>query len=234
MTSQPGWYPDAQQPGQQRYWDGQRWTEHVAPLAALPAGYGGYPAGYQAGPPTTPDGQQLAGWWQRVGAQVIDGLIVSVIGFVAALPFWLDLLDAYGDYFSDAMDAAENGGSSPSAMTLQADNFGTFVAVVLIGLLVNFVYVVGFLAWKQATPGKLALGLRVRLRDRPGPLPLGAILRRWLVQALPTAGGAVPYVGSLIGLFALLDVLWPLWDSNKQALHDKAAGTNVVRVTPGV
>jgi len=32
------------------------------------------------------------------------------------------------------------------------------------------------------------------------------------------------------GLYSLLDVLWPLWDDKKQAIHDKIAGTNVVRV----
>ncbi|WP_418059863.1 DUF2510 domain-containing protein [Pimelobacter simplex] len=29
----PGWYPDPQMTNTQRYWDGGRWTEHVAPLA---------------------------------------------------------------------------------------------------------------------------------------------------------------------------------------------------------
>ncbi|MDH3678672.1 MAG: DUF4870 domain-containing protein [Acidimicrobiia bacterium] len=30
----PGWYPTGE--GWQRYWDGQRWTEHQAPLAPQP------------------------------------------------------------------------------------------------------------------------------------------------------------------------------------------------------
>ena len=33
------------------------------------------------------------------------------------------------------------------------------------------------------------------------------------------------------GLFTLLDGLWPLWDPRRQALHDKIAGSVVVRVT---
>jgi hypothetical protein len=26
-----GWYPDADNPALQRYWDGTQWTEHTAP-----------------------------------------------------------------------------------------------------------------------------------------------------------------------------------------------------------
>lgn len=36
MTS-PGWYPDPEMVGTQRYWDGERWTEHAAPLTPPPA-----------------------------------------------------------------------------------------------------------------------------------------------------------------------------------------------------
>jgi hypothetical protein len=28
-TTPPGWYPDPNQPGSQRYWDGSAWTEHT-------------------------------------------------------------------------------------------------------------------------------------------------------------------------------------------------------------
>ncbi len=38
MTQTPaGWYPDPSQAGQQRYWDGTAWTEHVQPDAATAA-----------------------------------------------------------------------------------------------------------------------------------------------------------------------------------------------------
>lgn len=35
-TTPPGWYPDPKLAGTQRYWDGQRWTDNVAPLVMAP------------------------------------------------------------------------------------------------------------------------------------------------------------------------------------------------------
>jgi hypothetical protein len=32
-TGPAGWYPEPGRPGSQRYWDGDRWTEHRAPIA---------------------------------------------------------------------------------------------------------------------------------------------------------------------------------------------------------
>jgi Domain of unknown function (DUF4429)/Protein of unknown function (DUF2510)/Short C-terminal domain len=43
MSTPAGWYADTAVPGQQRYWDGTAWTEHIAPLS-VPA------------PPPQPDG----------------------------------------------------------------------------------------------------------------------------------------------------------------------------------
>jgi uncharacterized RDD family membrane protein YckC len=101
-----------------------------------------------------------------------------------------------------------------------------FIAV---SLVVNFVYGVGFLKMFQATPGKMALGLEVRLRERPGLLPWGTVLVRWFTQNLGTLLAFVPMVGVFAKGFSLLDDLWPLWDGKRQALHDKVARTNVVR-----
>ena len=38
------------------------------------------------------------------------------------------------------------------------------------------------------------------------------------------------FVGSIGGIYSLLNYLWPIWDDKNQALHDKLAKTNVVRI----
>ena len=61
-------------------------------------------------------------------------------------------------------------------------------------------------------------------------MPLGTVVLRWLTQFGPSILGAIPFVGYFTGIYQLLDGLWPLWDSKRQALHDKASKTNVVRI----
>ena len=52
-TAPAGWYPDTTKPGQQRYWDGNAWTDHVAPLTpTAPAAPAAPPAA--AAPTPTP------------------------------------------------------------------------------------------------------------------------------------------------------------------------------------
>ena len=97
----------------------------------------------------------------------------------------------------------------------------TFTAVALgIGML----YHVAFLRWKGATPGKLMCGLRVVPVDRgldPGPLSWNAVVIRAAVWVLLG-------IKSLLALFTVVDVLFPLWQPKRQALHDLAAKTQVV------
>ena len=247
-TSQPGWHPDPVppqpgQPAQLRYWDGARWTEHTAPAQApaatqqyaapaYPGSYGSYGTAYAGGKPpaTTPDGVPLAGWWQRVGATLIDFLILVPISLVLWIPFYDKIFDVYGDYFDEIERANETGSAQPSAFDIQTDLAGTFALMGLISLVLGLVWTFFWLRWKQATPGKLVLGLRIRRRDVPGPLPWGTIGLRWLAQSGVGVLGFLPYVGSIAGIYNLLDVLWPLWDDKKQAIHDKVAKTNVVRI----
>jgi uncharacterized RDD family membrane protein YckC len=248
VTSQPGWHsdpvpPQPGQPPQLRYWDGTRWTEHTAPVQApvatqqyaAPAHPGGYGTPYPyAGaklPPTTPDGVPLAGWWHRVGAYLLDALIVGVVAAIIAAPWIRDVWNIYKDWIDEAIRSGEHGTSSTiDTGQLQRDLARPLAFIVGIQLVLGMCYHVGFLMWKQATPGKLMVGLRVRLRDQPGPMPFGTVLARWASQFGVGVLGLVPFVGTATGLYSLLDDLWPLWDDKKQAIHDKIAKTNVVRV----
>ena len=253
MSSQPGWHPDPVppqpgQPAQLRYWDGSRWTEHTSPAQepapatqeygahpgrptypsppSHPATPGGVYSGVYGGQPTTPDGVPLAGWWWRVLALVIDSLLIGIVAGILAFPWARDVFDSYRDWFDEAMNADS---SSTGTGQLQSDIAGPLAIITLINVALGFIYNVGFLMWKQATPGKLLLGMRVRLRDRPGPMPIGTVLLRWGSQYGVAILGLLPVAGCLTFVYTLLDYLWPLWDDKSQAIHDKVAKTNVVR-----
>ena len=105
---------------------------------------------------------------------------------------------------------------------------GPILQIGLTMLVLNLVYEIAFLTRTGATPGKRIVGISVRLRDKPGPPTLDAVLKRTAVKQGGDIVGLVPVLGFFGSLFSMVDVLWPLWDVKKQAIHDKAAGTNVV------
>jgi uncharacterized RDD family membrane protein YckC len=39
---------------------------------------------------------------------------------------------------------------------------------------------------------------------------------------------SIQVLSAVVSMLSLLDYLWPLWDSKRQALHDKIADTQVV------
>jgi uncharacterized RDD family membrane protein YckC len=215
----PGWYADPDQagiPGRLRYWDGAQWTAHIhdaAPMAPT------YQYEYGPGPATTPDGQPLASWWQRVLAYLLDGLISFPLLMIAAVPVVSSQWGAVHRWFDDIQVTSANGTSAPATPDLFRVTTLPGFTLVLSLFAAQVLYQLVFLFWKRATPGKLIVGLRVRLRDSPD-LPASAIFARV---------GSVLLLG-LCWIIGLLDYLWPLWDQQNQALHDKIAGTNVVRV----
>ncbi len=90
-------------------------------------------------------------------------------------------------------------------------------------------YTIGFWRWKNATPGKLIVGLKVRRREVGGRMPWEPMILRFLVMnAFFLGGSGFSVFDLLVTGFLVINYLWPLWDDKNQALHDKAAKTNVV------
>ena len=225
MSHPPGWYADPNTPPGYapgvRWWDGQQWSDRAYPQPGGPS--------VAPGEPVTPDGEPLAGWGIRLGAYLIDALLVSIVAGIVGSPFLADIVNAYGDVFREAIDAAETGSARPNQLDVYSEIWLPLLGLALVSIVLNFIYQVSFLRWRAATPGKLALGLRVRLREQPGPLTWGTILRRWVAQFGPNLLSLLPFLGLVAGLYPWIDGLWPLWDERRQALHDKFARTNVVR-----
>lgn len=233
----PPYQPSSQQPSQQPYQQGQQPYQQTQPphqqqnqfqQPAPQQGYG-YPAGYgQLNAPVTPDGVPLSGWWKRVAARILDGLIAGIVALPLTGYFLYRYFQVVLDYQRDLYDDALAGRSNGFSMGLPAEAYKWVVPIALISLLVGFAYEYYFLTRTGATPGKKLLGISVRLRDRPGPPPGSAVLKRWGLVSVFGLLAQIPVVGTLAGIVALVDDLWPLGDSKKQALHDKVAGTNVV------
>lgn len=241
-----GWYPDPATDRQERYWDGSAWTVHVRPVGgpAQPtypvpeSSYGqqggyarqddwqqaqaGYPASYPA-VPSTEDGVPLAGWWSRVGALLIDTLVLLVVVGIAGTPFYESITVGFEAWFNDAMRAAQVGGVAPDYLDPRYGLTRPMLMLSALSIAINIVYSVGLQIWKGGTLGMLALGMRVvptgRGRQHHG-LPLGtAILRNLAYQGL-----------GILWLVWLLNVLLPLANSKRQTLHDIIARTQVVKI----
>jgi len=185
-------------------------------------------SGWQSNPvASTPDGVALSGWWKRVAARVLDSLIVGLVSTPLVFAPLQTLFTVFGDYFRRIEAVVKAGGST--APVLPADQLsGPLLQISLTVLAVYLVYEIALLTRTGATLGKRVMGISVRLRDAPGPPPLVAVLKRTAVKEVGRLVGSVPLLGAMASLFNLIDVLWPLWDKDKQAIHDKVAATNVV------
>jgi uncharacterized RDD family membrane protein YckC len=174
-----------------------------------PPSYGGPvpPGGWQQPIPQAQgwQGQPLASWGSRVGAFIVDGLILIVPAVILTI-----------------VVVAIAAGSDTGAIV-------TGILGFLAYLVVAFIYAPVLMSRdgqrNGQTWGKQMLGVRV-VRDNGQSMSFGwAALREIAVKGL-----ALGIAGSVIPLIPyLLDYLWPLWDDENRALHDMIVSTHVLR-----
>ena len=173
----------------------------------------------------TADGVRLAGWGWRLLAALLDGLITSILVTAATFPIYLATVPKLSAVVEGYL-AAQQSGATPPALDLTAiytvqQRWTLMVAMLVIGLAYHMV----FLRWKGATVGKMVCGLRVV------PLDQGTYEGRlsWNTVAVRSVVWVVPGVFSVLILVSVADVLFPLWQAKRQALHDVLARTQVTR-----
>jgi uncharacterized RDD family membrane protein YckC len=134
-----------------------------------------------------------AGFWVRVGAALLDTLLIVMV----TLPV---LIAIYGWAY---LDAGKTG-------------FIAGAADLLISWVAPAAAVILFWLYKQATPGKMLLGIKV-VDARSG-------------QSLTIGQSIVRYLGYFVSAIPFgLGLIWVAFDSKKRGWHDRLAGSVVIR-----
>ena len=201
-------------------------SSYGTPRSSTPPGTPGYPAPGR-GPGSRPARDPaLAEWWQRLLARVVDDAILvfltTPVWIVGLLPLFRRIQRLASQYPDLSQPAAAQAFDNSVSQLISA-RVGMFL---LIGAgigVISFGY-----DWLQhglwgQTIGKRVMGTAVVTADTRSPVSGHAACGRAAVYAL------VPVVPSVGGLFALVNESWLLWDPRRQCLHDKAAGTVVVK-----
>ena len=146
-----------------------------------------------------------AGFWIRVAASIIDSLVLAPLYIPLAIRI-VDRLHITSSTDVSSIDFAQVSGE--------------LIGWALVLQFVRYVYELVMIGQWNATVGKFAVGIRVRQTDGSPATWREAALRPLLELV----------IGVLrLSLVSLLDDLWMLWDKQKQTLHDKIAGTIVVK-----
>jgi uncharacterized RDD family membrane protein YckC len=189
-----------------------------SPGAPPVPGYGGPvpPGGWQQPPAAPSHGgtrAPLASWGSRLGAYLIDGLIVSVPALILVLVLLGGAIGAGGDDDDVALAGAILG------------IIGVFLVFLVVTLLYAPLLMIRSGEHNGQTWGKQLIGIRA-VQDNGQPWTFWpAVVREVLLKNL--AVGVASFVIPLLPWF--LNFFWPLWDDQNRALHDMAASSHVVK-----
>jgi uncharacterized RDD family membrane protein YckC len=156
------------------------------------------PPGAKVADPEVSAGEvRYGGFWRRFVASMVDALLLTVI--TVPLLLWI-----YGaEYYTAEAE-------------LDGFNLVRGPADLLISWVLPIVATVLFWIYRQATPGKMLLSLKIVDAETLAPLR-GS--QAW-----------IRYIGYIPSSLVLgLGFLWVAFDGRKQGWHDKMAGTLVIR-----
>ncbi len=169
------------------------------------------PYGSPAQPPSGGAAPVYADMGRRLGARLIDGILVGIVLVVLG-----------GILFGGAATQVTVDQQTGQVTEGTGALIAAYLSYIFLALVLTLAYEVVLIALRGATVGKQLLGIKV-VREADGQIPGWApSALRWLI---PQLGGLVCGIGQLVVYLS------PLWDATKrnQGWHDKVAKTLVVR-----
>jgi uncharacterized RDD family membrane protein YckC len=142
---------------------------------------------------TAPATLRYAGFWIRVLANIIDTIVLQIIQYMIFIPLGIMTSASRTD---DLLTAA-------------------FAVSIAASFVLNLAYFIVF--WNQwgATPGKMALGLKI-VRADGGRISLGQCIGRYFAELLSA-------------LILCIGFMMAGWDDEKRTLHDRICETRVIK-----
>lgn len=231
-----GWYPDPAGSGGERYWDGGTWSQVTRPAGGLSgeyvssapqqdSGYG-YGAAQQG---ESPWGQAahgspihstpvLAGFWWRVLATILDGLILVIPLSVIQGPITARASEILEGWLTIYLESAMAGAVPPP---MPDGIVGPFALSAFVSMIVYIAYRTVLVTLKGATFGQMITGLRV--------VPDGAPVDTKPGWAMSAMRAVTAVVFGQVPILSLVDPLMMLGSQKKQTLHDRIARTVVIK-----
>lgn len=152
--------------------------------------------------PAYPDADSLpkGGFWIRFAAVSVDGIILLIVQGIFGFFVGMGV----------GMGSIMRGGISDEGQLL------SMIIGFFINILIGMAYHIFFVGWRGQTPGKMALKLKI-IQTNGEEMTYGKAFLRW-----------VGY--SISGLTLGIGYLMVAFTKQKQGLHDKIAGTYVIRL----
>ncbi|HSE41764.1 MAG TPA: RDD family protein [Acidobacteriota bacterium] len=137
---------------------------------------------------------EYANFWPRFGAKLIDSIIMNVVSGIVQFGLLIPAFVLTGN---------------------EAVQGGVTVLGYLLSIALNMTYSVYFLVKYQATPGKMALGLKVVTAEGQ-PITKGTAFGRFFAELLSA-------------MTCLIGYIMAAFDDERRTLHDRLCNTRVVR-----
>lgn len=196
-------------PGQQQY-DQPYPPEAAQAYGPGPGGYGAYQAG--------PD-PRLAEPWRRFVGWLIDALIIGVVSAAIWIPASIAMAHRINN-FVNLYPTSNTPGAGPAGAHLAGQIAGIFFLTLAAAVVLDVLYYWLLTGLWGTTVGKRAVSTWVVSTASWQKAGMGAAFLRALIFVVGPA---------IFGIFFLVDNIWLLFDRQRQCLHDKAAGTIVVK-----